>query len=155
MNPMYSQLARDPGPHSPDYWQYFGTRLAELAGIPPGATVLDVGTGPGSVLLPAAEMAGERGRGIGVDIDHDWYRHLRPKIQTRGLSNVSFAHMDAAHLGFAPGRFDRVLCGMLAWDYCFDFRTLQFRGPDGFAPQRRRVHRERARFVHFLSVSPR
>jgi ubiquinone/menaquinone biosynthesis C-methylase UbiE len=130
MNPVYSRLARDPGPDGPDCWQYFGARLVELAGVPQGATVLDVGTGPGSVLLPAAGMAGEGGRAIGVDIDHDWYRHLKPQIEARGLGNISFLHMDAAHLGFAPGQFDRVLCGMLAWDYCFDFTTFQFKGSD-------------------------
>jgi ubiquinone/menaquinone biosynthesis C-methylase UbiE len=130
MKVIYSRLARAAGDDGPDYWEYFGTRLVDLAGIPPGARVLDVGTGPGSVLLPAAEQAGEEGQAIGMDIDHDWFRHVRPKIRDRGLRNTAFVHMDAAHLGFADGRFDRVLCGFLAWDYCFDFDRTEFTGPD-------------------------
>jgi ubiquinone/menaquinone biosynthesis C-methylase UbiE len=121
MKVTYSRLARDPSQSSPDYWQYFGTRLADLADIPVGATVLDIGTGPGSVLLPAAERAGESGFAVGIDIDFDWFRHVIPGVRDRRLSNTALAHMDAAHLGFADGSFDRVLCGNLAWDYCFDF----------------------------------
>jgi ubiquinone/menaquinone biosynthesis C-methylase UbiE len=118
---VYSRLARDTGPESPDYWQYFGARLADLAEISRGATVLDVGAGPGSVLLPAAERAGESGFAVGIDIDFDWFRHVIPRVRDRHLGNTALAHMDAAHLGFANGSFDRVLCGNLAWDYCFDF----------------------------------
>jgi ubiquinone/menaquinone biosynthesis C-methylase UbiE len=92
--------------------------------------VLDVGTGPGTVLLPAAERAGESGLALGIDIDFDWFRHVLPAVQDRGLSNTALAHMDAAHLGFADGSFHRVLCGCLAWDYCFDFVRMAFRGPD-------------------------
>jgi len=52
----------------PDYWDYFGLRLAEHAAIPPGARVLDVGCGTGSSLLPAAEKVGPDGRVTGIDL---------------------------------------------------------------------------------------
>lgn len=52
----------------PDYWDYFGLRLAEQAAIPPGARVLDVGCGTGSSLFPAAEAAGTSGYATGIDI---------------------------------------------------------------------------------------
>ena len=130
MKVVYSRLARDTSQNSPDYWQYFGARLAELSEIPPGATVLDVGTGPGSVLLPAAERAGETGLAVAIDIDFDWFRHVRPRIRERGLRNTALAHMDAAHLGFADCSFERVLCGNLGWDYCFDFVSMEFTAPD-------------------------
>lgn len=131
MKVVYSRLARASRHDGPDYWEYFGARLADLAEIPEGATVLDVGTGPGSVLLPAAEKAGEHGLGIGVDIDFGWFKQVLPgRIRDHGLRNTALAQMDAAHLGFADGQFDRVLCGCLAWDYCFDFWRMEFTGPD-------------------------
>lgn len=51
-----------------DYWQYLGLRLAEQAGISPGAAVLDVGCGTGPSLFPAARAAEKHGKAIGVDI---------------------------------------------------------------------------------------
>jgi len=56
----------DPG--APNYWEYFGTRLVELADLQPGEKVLDVGCGTGSSLFPAAEKAGPQGFAIGIDI---------------------------------------------------------------------------------------
>ncbi len=55
-------------PEGPDYWDYFGVRLAERAAIPLGARVLDVGCGTGSSLFPAVERTGARGHVVGIDI---------------------------------------------------------------------------------------
>ena len=52
----------------PDYWDYFGSRLIAHADIPEGAWVLDVGCGTGSSLFPSAEIIGQRGHVIGIDI---------------------------------------------------------------------------------------
>ena len=130
MKVVYSRLARGLSADSPSYWEYFGIRLADLAAIPQGSTVLDVGTGPGSVLFPAAECAGEYGRAIGIDIDSGPFRHILSGIQRRGSKNIFLAQMDAANLGFANGLFDRVLCGFVGWDNCFDFVRQEFIGPD-------------------------
>jgi O-methyltransferase/aklanonic acid methyltransferase len=53
---------------SPDYWEYFGTMLVDLAAIPLGINVLDVGCGTGSSLFPAAERTGPDGYAVGIDI---------------------------------------------------------------------------------------
>jgi len=145
MRVVYSRLARAFSPKSPNYWEYFGSRLVDLAAIPEGATVLDVGTGSGSVLLPAAECAGDHGRGIGIDIDLAWFRHILSRIQRRGLKNIVLAKMDAANLGFVNGLFDRVLCGFVGWDYCFDFMRLEFTAPDTRLAEISRVLRAGAR----------
>ena len=51
-----------------DYWEYFGDRLVEIAAIPQGAKILDIGCGTGSSLFPAAKRTGPQGNVIGVDI---------------------------------------------------------------------------------------
>jgi ubiquinone/menaquinone biosynthesis C-methylase UbiE len=56
----------DPG--APNYWEYFGARLVELADLQQGERVLDVGCGSGSSLFPAAHKVGVHGFAIGVDI---------------------------------------------------------------------------------------
>jgi ubiquinone/menaquinone biosynthesis C-methylase UbiE len=53
---------------NPNYWEYFGARLVELANIQPGEKVLDVGCGTGSSLFPAADKVGGRGYAAGIDI---------------------------------------------------------------------------------------
>jgi len=52
----------------PDYWDYYGIRLVEQAGISPGDKVLDIGCGTGSSLFPAAAKVGARGYATGIDI---------------------------------------------------------------------------------------
>jgi SAM-dependent methyltransferase len=113
--------------------------LASLAAIPAGATVLDVGTGGGAVLFPAAERTGEGGLAVGVDIDHEWAKETGQHRRARGLDQVAIAQMDAAHLGFGSDTFDVVLCGFIGWDYCFDFARMRFTRPDTRLASIRRV----------------
>ncbi len=143
MKVVYSRLATVPGPESPDYWQHFGSRLAELAEIPEGSAVLDVGTGLGSVLIPAAEKTGVHGLGIGVDIDLDCCRDALPEMHRRNLRHTALAAMDAANLGFKDRVFDHVLCGFVGWNYCYDFSNMRFIGPDTRLLECTRVLRDR------------
>jgi len=52
----------------PDYWDYFGGRLIKYAELPVGVWMLDVGCGTGSSLFTAANIIGESGHAIGIDI---------------------------------------------------------------------------------------
>ncbi len=52
----------------PDYWDYFGLKLIDLADISPTSKVLDVGCGTGTSLFPAAERTGPYGYAVGIDI---------------------------------------------------------------------------------------
>jgi ubiquinone/menaquinone biosynthesis C-methylase UbiE len=139
---VYSRLARVSGLESPNYWQHFGTRLVDLAEIPEGAAVLDIGTGLGSVLIPAAEKAGIHGLGIGVDIDFGWCKRALTEIQSHNSRRTALAAMDAANLGFINGLFDHVLCGFVGWDYCFDFSKMKFTGSDTRLSEFTRVLRD-------------
>ena len=47
---------------------HFGRRLVEVVGVETGQRVLDVATGRGAVLFPAAEHVGTTGEAVGVDI---------------------------------------------------------------------------------------
>jgi len=55
-------------PTGPDYWDYFGARLAEHAAVYPGMKILDVGCGTGSSLFPSSRRVGLHGYAIGIDI---------------------------------------------------------------------------------------
>ena len=88
-----------------------GRRLVELADIPAGARVLDVATGRGAILFPAAERVGENGEVIGVDISPGMVSETGAEVRRRGLGHVHVQVMDAEALDFPDASFDFVLCG--------------------------------------------
>lgn len=90
-----------------------GRRLVELADIAPGATVLDIATGSGAVLLPAAEAAGPEGRVIGIDLSPEMVHAANRAIAEHGLAERAEARVgDAESLDHLPDdAFDAVLCG--------------------------------------------
>lgn len=64
-----------------------GNPLA-LAGVGPGDTVLDLGSGAGLDLLIAAEKVGPGGRVIGVDMTDDMIEVARNNAQRAGHTNI-------------------------------------------------------------------
>ena len=97
----------------PAYLKYSFTRgtaaeidgIIELSGLAPGASVLDVGCGPGRHSIELAE----RGYHVtGVDISETFIDLARAEAAQRALDNVQFEVGDARALSF-DGRFDLVL----------------------------------------------
>jgi SAM-dependent methyltransferase len=81
--------------------------LADVAGIAPGQTVLDVACGTGIVARTAAERVEPHGQVVGVDLNPAMLavaRRLRPDLEWR--------EGDVARLPFPDGRFDAALCQM-------------------------------------------
>ena len=75
------------------------TRPAELlrvAGAGPGSTVVDYGSGPGFLTIPAAEVVGPAGRVIGVDVEPRMHSLVADLARGRGLTNVECLHPDEA-----------------------------------------------------------
>lgn len=88
----------------------FGARLVEAAGVEPDHRILDVATGRGAVLFPAAERVGPSGEVTGIDMSPEMVRLTRADLAERGLPGRVLV-MDAQQLDFADASFDRVLCG--------------------------------------------
>jgi ubiquinone/menaquinone biosynthesis C-methylase UbiE len=126
----WARYVEPSGQLGPNYWIFFAQRLADLATIPEGAVVLDLGTYDGNVLFKAMSKAGARGYGVGIDIYGDGLPDGVTEAAESGLRNVVFAQMDAAHLGFPSETYDSVLANFVGWDYCFDFDRLAFTAPD-------------------------
>lgn len=94
----------------PGCFAHFGRRLAEVAELGPGQRVLDVATGRGAALFPAATRVGPTGEAVGVDLAEGMIRLTREEATRRGVG-VSLRVMDAEDLDFPDASFDRVLCG--------------------------------------------
>ena len=81
----------------PRPFAHVGRRLVELAEVGPEDTVLDVATGRGAVLFPAAERAESV---VGIDIAEPMIGALAAEIVERWLTNASARVMDAEELEF-------------------------------------------------------
>jgi ubiquinone/menaquinone biosynthesis C-methylase UbiE len=68
--------------------------------------VLDVGCGPGDVLLM---LSGQIGAGIGIDLADDDLSRAECERQRRKVTNVTFRHADATALPFPDERYNTVL----------------------------------------------
>ena len=94
----------------PGCFAHFGRRLVDLVGVEPGQRVLDVASGRGAVLFPAAERVSAKGEAIGVDLSDEMAKATNEEAASRSLvARVSVG--DAEELDFADASFDRVLCG--------------------------------------------
>jgi ubiquinone/menaquinone biosynthesis C-methylase UbiE len=114
---LYTRAADDYGEIGPHLFQHVGRRLVEAAGVSPGSRVLDVATGRGAVLFPAAERVGPTGYVLGVDLAEGMVRETTAAIDRAGLTNAEARLADAERLDLAPGSFDAALCSFAI--FCF------------------------------------
>jgi SAM-dependent methyltransferase len=94
----------------PGCFAHFGRRLVAVADIRPGHRVLDVASGRGAVLFPAAEQVGNLGEIVGIDLADEMARATNEDAARRGVK-ARVQVMDAERLDFSDAAFDRVLCG--------------------------------------------
>jgi SAM-dependent methyltransferase len=78
-----------------------------ISRLPPGANILDVGCGPGTITADLAALAAP-GRVVGVDAAADVLAEARTAAERRGVTNVSFEVGDVYRLAFGDGSFDVV-----------------------------------------------
>jgi ubiquinone/menaquinone biosynthesis C-methylase UbiE len=138
----WARLHKPSSQPGPNYWTYFAERLAHLATISSGATVLDIGTCDGNVLFKAMKKIKARGYGVGIDIAHDDFHTGVAEAMRRGWKEkVGFVQMDANKLGFLPETFHTVLANFVGWDDCFDFERMEFISSDKMMAEIKRVLR--------------
>ena len=84
------------------------TEIAELAGLKPGMTVLDLGSGLGG---PARAIAAEYGCHVtGIDLVEEYCRTAEMLTDMLGLGGkVTFRQGDMTDMPFEDGSFDRAL----------------------------------------------
>jgi ubiquinone/menaquinone biosynthesis C-methylase UbiE len=85
-------------------------RLVAYADIQQGQKVLDLATGTGMVAIEAAQIVGDEGHTIGIDIATGMVERARQKVAALGLSNIEFQVADVEALDFPENSFDRIFC---------------------------------------------
>jgi SAM-dependent methyltransferase len=74
-----------------------------------GERVLDLGSGAGTDSLIAAQMVGEEGRVIGIDMTAAMLAKARAAASEAGVGNVEFIEAEAEQLPFSDASFDVVV----------------------------------------------
>ena len=80
-----------------------------IAGLQPGETVVDLGSGAGIDCFLAARQVGPSGRVIGVDMTHEMLKKARNNAVTVGASNVEFRLGELEHLPIADNTADVIV----------------------------------------------
>ena len=83
-------------------------RLCKRAGITEGMRVLEIGSGAGDVALMLAELVGQEGQVVGVDINPVILETARQRATEADVGNVEFIAGDARGLAFAD-KFDAIV----------------------------------------------
>jgi SAM-dependent methyltransferase len=83
------------------------------AGIGPGATVVDVGAGPGFAATDLAGIVGPAGRVLAVERSRRFLDVLEDRARRLGLSNIEALEQDVAEAGFGEGFADAAWCRWL------------------------------------------
>lgn len=95
-----------------DYFTRFGAILTAAAALQPGERVLDIGSGRGAVLLPAAAAVAPDGRVDGVDLAPGMVERLSADLVRLGITNASVVVGDAEHPP-VEGPYDVVVSGLV------------------------------------------
>lgn len=90
-------------------WLFDPIKTLQGAGIRPGQTVLEVGCGTGFFTLPAAEMIGDRGCLVAIDVLSDFAERTSEKVRAAGLANVRVLKRDGLDTGLDSETMDAVL----------------------------------------------
>ncbi len=90
-------------------WVEANQRLLERTGLAEGATVVDLGCGPGYTTLDLAKIVGPQGRVIAVDRDAERsLPRLRERAEAAGFSNIETREANLENFDLPPESVDGV-----------------------------------------------
>ena len=84
-------------------------KILRGADIQPGQTVLEVGCGTGFHTVSAAQLIGDQGRLVAMDMLSDYIERVSKKVEAAALKNVHIVKRDAMETGLDAESFDTVL----------------------------------------------
>ncbi|MCT7984478.1 methyltransferase domain-containing protein [Laspinema sp. A4] len=93
-----------------DFHSIVAHHLIQCADIQPRQHILDIATGTGLVAIEAAQIVGNHGSVMGVDLSEGMLRRSQAKITAAGLTNIELKQADIEIIDFPDNSFDRIFC---------------------------------------------
>lgn len=93
-----------------EWHRILAKQLVDYAPPAKNGSVLDIGTGTGSVAFHAASLVGQEGEVTGVDISRGMIAKANELLKDSAIRHIEFILADGENLAFMPNRFDRVYC---------------------------------------------
>jgi demethylmenaquinone methyltransferase/2-methoxy-6-polyprenyl-1,4-benzoquinol methylase len=91
------------------HWLLDPVKTLRGADLQPGQTVLEVGCGTGFFTIPAAQLIGDQGCLIAMDVLSGYIEQVLKKTQAAHLKNVRVVKRDALDTGLDAESIDKVL----------------------------------------------
>ena len=85
-------------------------KLLAALNVKPGQTICDMGCGNGFYTLKLAEMVGEDGVILAVDIQQEMLRLLDVRAKDAGITNIELIHGSVVDPRLPEGEVDMILC---------------------------------------------
>lgn len=85
-------------------------KLIDCVDLAQGETILDVATGTAIVAIAAAQIIGETGKVIGVDISPVMLSQATKKIAEAAINNIELIESDIDQLDFDNNSFNTIFC---------------------------------------------
>jgi SAM-dependent methyltransferase len=100
---------------NPFIQRFNGTRVTlDRLALRPGQRILEIGPGPGRLLIPAAGRVLPGGEAVGIDIQPKMIERMRARAAAAGISNLTPILGDATHAHVPEESFDLAyLCAAL------------------------------------------
>jgi ubiquinone/menaquinone biosynthesis C-methylase UbiE len=83
--------------------------ILDRASVGRGMKVVDIGSGPGRVTIPAAERVGPSGEVAALDIQPKMLDRLKERVEAKSLGNVKLLLTGAGEGKLREGYYDRAL----------------------------------------------
>ena len=115
---------RSPNHDNSEWHRKTALKLIEDFPPNPGHSVLDVGTGTGTIAFHAASLVGPKGKVIGVDLSKGMLAQANEKLSESNLGNLEFILADAENLNFPNNTFDRIYCASAFFCILEPLKTL-------------------------------
>jgi ubiquinone/menaquinone biosynthesis C-methylase UbiE len=83
-------------------------KALNAAGLKPGQKVLEVGCGPGHFTIPAAEIVGDEGSVLALDVNPLAVAHVQQKVEAQHAANAQTLLANAAQTNLPDQSFDLI-----------------------------------------------